>query len=64
MTIDPENPVVRLCAEGIQAESAGERLRAAELYLKAWNERTNSLEACIAAHYVARVQSTAEEVLR
>lgn len=55
--LDPENPVVRLCVAGVQAEQTGEGERAAELYRGAWDARSNDLEASIAAHYMARVQA-------
>lgn len=57
MGIDPNNPVVRFCAEGVQAEMAGRREDAAALYQRAWDSRTDDFEACIAAHYLARLQS-------
>lgn len=63
MELDPENPVVKLCAEGIETELGGEPLLAKDLYEKAWTDRSNDLEACIAAHYLARVQPTPEENL-
>ncbi len=56
--IDPDNPVVRLCAEGIAAEGQGRHADAAALYQKAWTIHTDDYEACIAAHYLAREQET------
>jgi hypothetical protein len=61
--IDPNNPVVKLCAVGIAEEMAGRREEAAKLYQDAWDSRTNDYESCIAAHYVARLQSTPEDTL-
>jgi hypothetical protein len=61
--MDPNNPVVKLCAAGIGAEMAGRRDEAAKLYQDAWNAKTNDFEACIAAHYVARLQTTPQDVL-
>ena len=63
MPIDPNNPVVHLCAEGIQAEMAGRREDAAALYQRAWDSRTDEFEACIAAHYLARLQSDPANIL-
>lgn len=63
MGIDPENPIVKLCAAGIGAEMAGRRDEAAKLYQNAWDARTSDFEACIAAHYVARHQSTPYDAL-
>lgn len=62
--MDPNNPVVTLCAEGMQAELAGRRDDARALFLQAWDARQDAFEACVAAHYVARHQDTAEETLR
>jgi len=61
--MDPDNPVVKLCAVGIGEELAGRRDAAAKLYQDAWNSRTSDYEACIAAHYVARLQATPREAL-
>jgi len=61
--MDPNNPVVKLCAVGIGEELAGRRDAAAKLYQDAWNSRTSDYEACIAAHYVARLQATPREAL-
>jgi len=62
--IDPENPIVKLCAAGMAAESAEGHEAAAALFNKAWDASQNDYEACIAAHYVARHQPTPEESLR
>lgn len=62
--IDPENPVVRLCAKGIETEMSGEREEARKLYSEAWQMSADAYEACIAAHYVARVQDKPEDTLR
>jgi hypothetical protein len=62
--IDPNNPVVKLCAEGIAAELQGRKTEAAALYSQAWDAKKDEYEACIAAHYLARIQSTPQEALR
>jgi hypothetical protein len=64
MSLDPDNPVVKLCVAGMRAESEGHLTEAAELFQQAWAARQDDFEACIAAHYVARHQATPEEVLR
>ncbi len=61
--IDPDNPVVRLCAEGIAAEGQSRHADAAALYREAWAIHTDDYEACIAAHYLAREQETLQEAL-
>ncbi|HEY2821679.1 MAG TPA: hypothetical protein VGJ06_11615 [Candidatus Acidoferrum sp.] len=63
MSIDPDNPVMKLCAAGISAEMAGLRDEASKLYQEAWDAKTNDYEACIASHYLARLQKTPEESL-
>jgi hypothetical protein len=60
--MDLDNPVVKLCIEGTQAEFAGRPEDACALYWQAWNARKNDYDACIAAHYVARCQKTAEDI--
>lgn len=62
--MDPNNAIVKLCANGMAAESAGRAAEAKQLFERAWNESTDDFEACIAAHYVARHQPTADETLR
>ena len=57
--MDPNNPVVKLCAEGMQAEGEG-RLEAAQAtFQQAWDTRQDDFEACIAAHFMARHQPPA-----
>jgi tetratricopeptide (TPR) repeat protein len=63
MEIDPNNPVVKLCSEGIAAEMAGDRTKAAALYRQAWDARKDEYDACIVAHYLARVQPTPQHAL-
>ena len=62
MTIDSDNPVVQLCAEGMAVE--GDRAAARELFARAWAIRRDDYEASIAAHFLARHQDTPEETLR
>jgi len=62
--VDPNNPVVKLCAEGMQAEFAGKLDDAKALFMQAWEQSRDDYEACIAAHYVARHQPSFKENLR
>jgi len=62
--MDPNNPVVKLCAQGIEAEMKGRRDEARSLFLQAWEIRQDDVDACIAAHYVARHQVTPTDTLR
>lgn len=50
--------------EGTHAEFEKRINDACILYQQAWEASTNDYEACIAAHYVARFQESAEETLR
>jgi tetratricopeptide (TPR) repeat protein len=61
--MDPRNPVVRLCGEGMQAEAERRPRAAHALFLAAWNERRDDYDACIAAHFVARAQESPEDAL-
>ena len=54
--IDPANPVVALCAEGMAHEGApADALR---LFERAWAVRRDDYDAAIAAHFIARHQPT------
>ncbi len=62
--MDLDNPVIRLCLDGAQAEFKGLPAEAQRLYQQAWESAADDYEACIAAHYVARFQATPEQTLR
>ena len=64
MSIDVNNPVVKLCMEGARLEFEGRKEDARRLYWQAWESAQDDYEACIAAHYVAHVQEKADEILR
>ena len=55
-TIDPANPVVALCAEGMTVE--GTPAEALRLFQQAWDTRRDDYDAAIAAHFIARHQPT------
>ena len=54
--IDPNNPVVRLCAEGMALE--GTPALARQRFEAAWAARTDDYDAAMAAHFLARHQQT------
>ena len=54
--MDPNNPVVRLCVRGMQAEADGRADQAAGIFTAAWEAAGDDYERCIASHYVARHQ--------
>jgi tetratricopeptide (TPR) repeat protein len=62
--MDPDNPVVKLCAEGARAEIEGRYDDARDLIMRAWAARRDDYDACVAAHFVARHQESPEEALR
>ena len=62
--MESDNPVVRLCAEGMEAERSGRYDDARALFTQAWEGRRNDYEGCIAAHYLARHQPDVSSELR
>ena len=61
--MDPDNPIVRLCVQGIEFEGSGRYDDARQAYLQAWDQSTDDFERTIAAHYVARHQKNASDTL-
>jgi hypothetical protein len=61
MPIDSEHPVVELCAAGMAAE--GTPAEARRLFEQAWAARRDDYDACIAAHFLARHQGSADSTL-
>ena len=61
--MDPDNHVIRLCVAGMAAEEAVRHDEARILFEQAWRQSTDDVEACIAAHYVARQQDNLEKTL-
>lgn len=59
-----DNPVIKLCIAGTQAEYQGQIEKARAYYLQAWEAVRDDYDACIAAHYVARHQEDPSERLR
>ncbi|WAL67058.1 tetratricopeptide repeat protein [Amycolatopsis cynarae] len=62
--MNPDNPVVALCAQGMAAEARGDAALARDLFRRAWDAATDDYESCVAAHYLARQQDSPEETLR
>nr|WP_294943564.1 hypothetical protein [uncultured Mucilaginibacter sp.] len=56
MNFDPENKVVKLCAQGMQAEAEGKIEEANARFKQAWEAATDDFERFTAAHYCARNQ--------
>lgn len=58
MEFSPNNPIVRLCLQGMAHESKGEAEEASKVFLQAWNESTHDFEKFISAYYVSRHQNS------
>ncbi|MDN3657440.1 tetratricopeptide repeat protein [Ferruginibacter paludis] len=64
MNFDPDNSIVKLCAQGMELEGNGETEEAHKLFLLAWQEAANDFEKFISAHYIARHQKTVADKLK
>ncbi len=63
MSLDPNNPIVRLCVAGLACENEHRFDDALSQYMQAWNEASDDFELCIAAHYIARHQKSPTDAL-
>jgi tetratricopeptide (TPR) repeat protein len=64
MQFDPDNPINKLCGQGMMLEGEGKVAEAAALFRQAWEEAINPMEKFTAAHYVARHQNNVTDKLR
>src|SRR5277367_5389907 len=64
MHFDPDNKIVKLCAEGMMAEGRGQMEAAKALFLQAWHESESDFEKFTAAHFVARHQENVSDKLK
>src|ERR1700710_2940069 len=64
MQFDPENKVVKLCAQGMQLEAEGKTDEDHAHFQQAWDIAENDFEAFTAAHYLARNQKDPNDVLK
>src|SRR5436190_2117842 len=64
MEFNPNNPVIKLCVQGMDMELKGKPEEASQLFLQAWNEATNDFEKFTAAYYVARHQKNVPAKLK
>lgn len=62
--MDTNNPIIKLCIAGTQAEFDGSMEAACKLYRQAWTASRDDYEACIAAHYLARCQKSPEDIFQ
>lgn len=63
MDFNPNNPIVKLCLQGMDAEAKGNIDDASHIFSKAWQEATSDLEKFLAAYYVARCQKNTADKL-
>lgn len=63
MQFNPDNPIVKLCAQGMQLEVTGQPGEALALYMQAWQQAESDMDKFVAAHYVARHQPTIADKL-
>ncbi|QXV66775.1 rRNA adenine methyltransferase [Mucilaginibacter sp. 21P] len=63
MTFDADDPVVKLCAQGMELEGEAKPAQAMALFQEAWNIAVNNVQKFTAAHYLARHQNSVEEKL-
>ena len=64
MEFNPNNPIVKLCLQGMGMEEKDKPEEALKLFLQAWNEATTDFEKFMAAHYVARHQKNVSDKLK
>ncbi|HOZ88221.1 MAG TPA: NAD(+)--rifampin ADP-ribosyltransferase, partial [Bacteroidia bacterium] len=64
MAFDPNNPVVKLCLLGMQAEEKEKQEEATEIFLQAWNQASNNFEKFLAAYYLARHQHLVNDTIK
>jgi len=62
--MDPNNPVVKLCGQGMQAEAEGRLDDARALFNQAWAASQDDYDRCVAAHFVARHQDSPQQMLQ
>lgn len=62
--VDLNRHSVALCAAGTQTEFERRLDEAMRLYRRAWDEASDDYERCVAAHYIAHLESDSREQLR
>lgn len=64
MEFNPNNPIIKLCLQGMAMEENNQPEEASKIFLDAWKEATNDFEKYLAAHYVARHQKNVQDKLK
>jgi|tagenome__1003787_1003787.scaffolds.fasta_scaffold19403288_1 tetratricopeptide (TPR) repeat protein len=62
--MDANNPIVKLCAQGMDEEAKRNFESATKLFKEAWEQSASDFERCIAAHYAARHEPDVEMALQ
>lgn len=64
MEFNPDNPIVKLCLQGMEMEMKNNPEKALELFLMAWSQSVNDFEKYLTAYYVARHQKNIRDKLK
>ncbi len=64
MEFSANNPVVKLCMQGMHLEETDNYEDALALFLQAWEEATDDAEKFTSAHHIARRQNKLEDKLK
>ncbi|MEP6949543.1 MAG: hypothetical protein ABI863_09735 [Ginsengibacter sp.] len=64
MQFDPDNPVIKLCTQGMNFEALGQTEKAKQLFQEAWHISSNDFEKFTSAHYLARNQKDPKDELK
>ena len=64
MEFSPQNPVIKLCMQGIAAEEKENHEEAGNIFMQAFNEATNDFEKYLVAFYLARNQKNVADKLK
>jgi tetratricopeptide (TPR) repeat protein len=63
MYLEPDNKIVKLCAQGMELEGEGKNEEASKVFLEAWEQAGDDKEKFTAAHYIARHQQSIADKL-
>lgn len=64
MEFNPNNPIVKLCLQGMMMEEKNNPQETSKLFLQAWNEARDDFEKFLAAYYLARHQKETSDTLK
>lgn len=64
MEFSPNNPIIKLCLQGVDLEGNSKPEEVGRIFLQAWKEATNDLEKFLAAYFVTRHQESVSGKLK